>query len=485
MKSSQDTIAAIATATGPGAVGIIRLSGSLALSIAHRCFAGLPSVPDSHHLYWGRVLSPASGEILDEALAVWMRGPRTFTGEDVVEIQCHGGELNLRRVLEATLAGGARLAQPGEFSMRAFLNGRMDLTQAEAIAQVVAASDEEALRVAQAQLGGALRRPVERLRQDTMDLLTLVEASIDFAGEEHVYQLDLEETASRLDVLNERIARMIATYQSSRLGMGGGRVVLMGAPNVGKSSLFNALLGADRAIVTDVAGTTRDTLEETARLSGRRIHLIDTAGLRDSAPDLVERIGIERTLDQARRADVVCWVVTPFGLTDAALLEPPAEFLDAAKRDAALCVVNKADMFDLDAPQQSVGVRSRHQRRGLAQRVQGLLEARVSVPVVTVSALTGEGIGWLEAEVAGCVGRLLGRSEEGDVPLITSARHVEALRAAHEGLGRAAGAARASLPLEFIAADVREGADALSSIVGEISSDDVLNNIFGSFCVGK
>jgi tRNA modification GTPase len=483
----QDTITAIATATGPGAVGIIRLSGADALEIARRCFAGLPPQPRSHQLYLGRVIEPRGGEPLDEALAVWMGGPRTFTGEDVVEVQCHGGELNMRRVLDATLGAGARLARPGEFSLRAFLNGRLDLTQAEAIAAVIAAADEEALRVAQAQLGGALRRPIERLRQDIMDLLTLVEAAIDFAGEEHVYQLDLEETAGRLAQAVERVQRMARTYQSSRAHLGGGRVVLIGAPNVGKSSLFNALVGSDRAIVTDVAGTTRDTLEEAARLGGKRVHLIDTAGLRADAPDLVERIGVERSLAQAKAADVVCWVLevraSGDGGSDDAPSAPPAAVIEAASRDALICVLNKADNAPDEAPPTRAAV-SRHQRRALAAAAP-IPDALRGANVITASAHTGEGISALEAEVAACLSRLAGRSQEGDAPMITSARHVEALREAAEALSRAQGAAEAALPLELIAADIREGADALGAIVGAISSEDVLNNIFSSFCVGK
>lgn len=484
-----DTITAIATATGPGAVGIIRLSGADALGVARRCFAGLPAQPRSHHLYLGRVLDPDGGEPLDEALAVWMGAPRTFTGEDVVELQCHGGELNMRRVLDATLRAGARLAQPGEYSLRAFLNGRMDLTQAEAVAAIVTSADEESLRVAQAQLGGALRRPVERLRQDTLDLLTLVEASIDFAGEEHVYQLDLDETADRLAALGDRVQRMIQTYHSSRAHLGGGRVVLVGAPNVGKSSLFNALIGSDRAIVTDVAGTTRDTLEETARFAGRRVHLIDTAGLRDDAPDLVERLGVERSRAQARAADVVCWVLSlsvgaergyPWRSSD-----PPPEVTDAAARDALICVLNKVDTWPEAAPP-SAASSPRHQRAMLAAQCRSLLPPNLrAAAFITVSAQTGEGVSALEAEVAACMSRIAGRSPEGDAPLITSARHVQALQAAAEPLSRAQAAASAALPIEFIAADIREAADALGAIVGAISSEDVLNNIFSSFCVGK
>jgi tRNA modification GTPase len=461
-------------------VGIIRLSGEDALGVARRCFAGLPPRPRSHQLYLGRVRDPATDAPVDEALAVWMGGPRTFTGEDVVELQCHGGALNMRRVLEAALGAGARLAQAGEFSMRAFLNGRMDLTQAEAVAAIIAAADEEALRVAQAQLGGALRRPVERLRQDTLDLLTLLEASIDFAGEEHVYQLDLSETAARLGALLERVGRMVSTYQSSRAHLGEGRVVLVGAPNVGKSSLFNALVGSDRAIVTDIAGTTRDTLEESAHVSGRRVHLIDTAGIRHDTSDPIERIG------QARAADVLCWVLPcPVPRAPWEVPDPPPEVRAAAARDALICALNKADTWPEDAPT-SAFVAARHQRRALAAQVASMLPTNLrGVPVVTTSAQTGEGVSALEAEVAASMSRVGGRSPDGDAPLITSARHVQALLAASEALQRAVAAAEDSLPIELIAADTREAADALGAIVGAISSEDVLNNIFSSFCVGK
>ena len=474
----EDTISAIATATGPGAVGIIRLSGGDAEALLRRCFAGLPERAQSHHLYLGRVVQPSTGEVLDEALAVVMRAPRSFTGETIAEIQCHGGALNLRRVLEATFDAGARPAEPGEFSLRAFLNGRFDLTQAEAIADVLAAESEAALRVAQAQLGGALSVPIGRLRDELLSLLTLVEAALDFAAEEHVYQLDLDETAARIETPLNMIARFLRAHESGRLSLAGVRVVFVGQPNVGKSSLFNAVVGAERAIVTDVPGTTRDVIEETTSIGPHRVHLIDTAGLRVSA-DQVEQIGVSRTIEQIGLADLVCWIVDA---TAEAFPEPPAEVIEAAQRDAALCVLNKVDRLHALA---SPSRRARHQRGEHIEAMTALLPSALArLELVTTSAETGEGIAWLEATLSRVLARLQSRSDE-DTPLVTSARHAEALRRAHESLERALAGAQEAMPLEFIASDLRDGTDALAAIVGAIASDEVLNNIFSSFCVGK
>lgn len=471
----EDTITAIATATGAGAVGIVRVSGRDAEGVLRRSFSGLPQRLESHRLYLGRVVHVERQEVLDEGLAVLMRGPRSFTGEDVVELQVHGGVLNMRRVLEATLAAGARQAEPGEFSLRAFLNGRLDLTQAEAIADLIEAESEEALRVAQAQLGGALREPITLLRQRVLDLLTLLEASLDFAGEEHVYQLDREACVERMESVRGQLERLLRAYASGRLSLGGARVVLVGAPNAGKSSLFNRLVGAERAIVTEIPGTTRDTVEESTRIAGQRVHLVDTAGLRVSE-DEVERLGVERSLEQAAGADLVCWVHDAREALGAA----PAQVMRAAERGGVLIVLNHVDRLGGDPGG------GRAQRMVRIEAVRAGLEPMGlgAVRVVTTSALTGEGLARLEEALSEQVAVLQGRSEE-DVPLITSLRHAEALREAELALARATEGLEAEMPLELCADDVRVASDALGQVIGAIATDDVLGAIFSQFCVGK
>ncbi|OIP42217.1 MAG: tRNA uridine-5-carboxymethylaminomethyl(34) synthesis GTPase MnmE [Deltaproteobacteria bacterium CG2_30_63_29] len=465
-----ETISAIATATGAGAVGIVRVSGRNALEVLRGCFLGLPELVRSHHLYYGRVVHPATGELLDEAMAVLMRSPRSFTGEDVVELQTHGGSLNLKRVLEATLSGGARLAEAGEFSLRAFLNGRLDLTQAEAVADLIVSETEQALRAAQSQLGGGLRRPIGVLRQALLDLLTLMEACLDFAEEEHVLQASADEITQQLEAVLAKLEAMQRAHGAGRLRLGGTTVVLVGAPNVGKSSLFNCLLGYDRAIVTETPGTTRDVLEGTITLSSQRVHVADTAGLRESV-DPVEKLGIERSLEEVINADIVCHVI------DAT----QREGLSPLARADAIVVINKVDA--LSTEEVEAEPRSRRQRRSLSEEVQrGLGDA--SLTVVTASARTGEGLAWLEHVIAERAAGLQYQSPD-DVPLLTNIRHVAAITDAVEALSRARHALETNLPLELSAADVREAAEALGRIVGVIVSDDVLNEIFSRFCVGK
>lgn len=504
-----DTISAIATAATGGAVGIVRISGPAAEAVLRRCFMGLPDGARTHQLYHGRVVDPRTGELLDEALGVVMRGPHSFTGEDVAELQGHGGARNLRRVFEATLAAGARAAEPGEFSLRAFFNGRLDLTRSEAIAAIVAAESDEALRVAQAQLGGALERPVSRLRQRLLDLMTLLEATLDFAAEEHVYQLPVEEVAARIEEIDELLERMLAGFASGRLALGGARVVLAGAPNVGKSSLFNRLVGLERAIVTEIAGTTRDVLEETTELRGHRVHVVDTAGLRD-AGDLVERMGIERTQGQLQAADCVLWVVSAPEALAGSLegFDPALGAVPGAARDPMLCaalergdrvivVLNKVDALDAQdgraAPPGGIGGRTsaelgRRQREAVLEAARARLpEALRGLTLVSCSAHTGEGMVALERVLGERLAALQGlaASAGGDIPLVTSARHAEALREAREALARGREALEAGLPLELASADVRDAADALGRITGVIATDDVLAAIFSSFCVGK
>ncbi len=444
-----DTIAAIATPMGVGGIGIVRLSGPQSREVLQAIFRGGRLVP--RRLTYGRIVVPESGEVVDEVLAAYMPAPRTYTRQDVVEINCHGGPVPLRRVLELCLAQGARLAGPGEFTLRAFLNGRIDLAQAEAVADMVEARTAAGLRLALARLEGRLSARVRAVRSQLLEALAYVEASIDF---DDIPSCDpapaLEEALHSLEELLAGAERGIVYRQ-------GVRVAIVGRPNVGKSSLLNALLRADRAIVTPIPGTTRDTLEETLNLNGIPLVLVDTAGIRAHARDPVEGLGIERS-----RAALAC--------SDLALLViDGSEELDAQDRVIAaqigekptILVLNKADLPRI-------------------AEVNGLLPA---APRVTVSALTGAGIANLERTIEEVV--LSGQVVAAGESAIGSARHRDVLRRACQHIREAQAARRNGLPLDLLSLDLRAAIDALGEITGETVSETLLETIFARFCVGK
>lgn len=463
-----DTIAAVATARGEAAIGVIRTSGPGAIRIA-RGLCELPS-PIRSQFACVRVLQ-FRGERLDEALVLPFVAPHTFTGEDIVEYHCHGGPITLERVLQAILALGARVAEPGEFSRRAMLHGKLDLLQVEAIADIIHAESESAHRLAQAHLEGSLSRRVDQLKEALAETLTLVEAAIDFSLEEHVYSITPDQIVERLAPIRAELRALLETYRSGRLQYEGVRVAIVGKPNAGKSTLLNRLLREERAIVTEIAGTTRDYLEESCRIGGIHFRLIDTAGIRRT-DDHVERIGVERAEKLARSADVVVVVA------DAS---DPAPFDDLAfdwQAPTGL-LFNKLDTL----PEASSG-----EDAGLT-RLPDALAARVPPALrdsanVATSLLEADGLEAVEALLL-TLSEQAGYRTSGESALLTRERHFRVLSTSEEALARAHGAALSALPHEFIASDLREALDALGSLTGAITSDDVLNRIFGDFCIGK
>ncbi len=444
-----DTIAAVASAAG-GGVGIVRMSGPEAVAIARRHFRGLPRRVEARRLYhgWWR---DAAGRALDEGLLVVMPGPRSFTGEDVVELHVHGGALNLRQCLAVCLEAGARLAEAGEFTRRAFLNGRIDLTRAEAIADMVTAQTERALRLAREHLRGALYEAAMGARERLLGLRARLEVNIDFV-EEDVPLMDPAGLAAEARALGAELAGLAGTWRRGHLLRDGARVVLLGAPNAGKSSLFNALCGADRAIVTALPGTTRDTLEEAVDVLGVPVVVVDTAGVRE-ALDVVEAAGVERTHRQAAQAELVLVVLDGSGEGDAAA---EAEGLRAGlPADVpTVLVTTKAD----------------------------LPGARTAPGGVRVSAVSGEG---LEALREAMVRALGGAAAGGGGLTIARERHRVALTTAAEALARAAEGLVQGLPPELVAVDVQEATDALAELVGLTTIEDVLDRLFAAFCIGK
>ncbi len=453
----------MATPPGVGGVGIIRVSGPDALAILRRLCPALPGDLQSHKLYLTQARCPQRGEVLDEVLAVYMKTPRSYTGEDVCEIQGHGGALNMARLLEAACNAGAVLAEPGEFTRRAFLNGRMDLTQAEAVADVIHASSQAALRLAQRHLAGQLGESMARMQQELVVAVTLTEAAIDFSTEEHVYQLDSTEQIGRLEGLIGEAKRLLGTFDAGRQLREGVQVVIVGRPNAGKSTLFNRLCGQPRAIVTDIPGTTRDYLEELVQVGGVTLRLVDTAGLR-ATEDVVERLGVDRSLEQASGADLILWVIdasAPLALDDRerALLE------QAAGADV-LPVLNKADLPG-----------------GLLDADRVLIESMGTVEAVAVSLLDGQGGEALLGAVEAVAARRLAPAAEGVT--ITRQRHRQALSKATEAMERALEATQMGLSHEFIALDLRLALEALGEMLGRVTIDDILGRIFSDFCVGK
>lgn len=456
MYTLDDTIAAISTPLGQGGIGIVRLSGADALPIARRLFR--PAGPDarrgieSHRLHYGHVVRPDSGARVDEVLLSYMRAPRSYTREDVVEINAHGGIVPLREILLLCLSHGARQAREGEFTLRAFLNGRLDLAQAEAVLDVVRARTDAALRVAVDQLGGHLSRETRSVRHALLRVRAYLEAGIDFPDEE----FPEEDVAAGLSAAERHVARLLEEAARGMIYRQGVRVTIVGRPNVGKSSLLNRLLRHDRAIVTSVPGTTRDTLEETVDLGGIPLVLVDTAGF-TASDDAVERLGVERSRRSIECADLVLLVV------DGSVPPDPGdrEIADVVGERPAIVVRNKSDLPCADA-------------------YEGILP---SAPRVSLSALTGEGLGDLEALVQGTV--LGGGVAAGDGQAVSSPRHRDALERAHAAVRAAQRALAERLGAEFVAVDVAEAIDCLGEITGETAGDDLLETIFGSFCIGK
>ncbi len=458
-----DTIVAIATAPGFGAIGIVKISGPFAFDISRRFFQrpnGKP-VPPRHgnRIVYGRILDPATGDLIDEVLVSFMRGPATYTGEDVVEVNAHGGPVVLQTILALSLAHGARNARPGEFTLRAFLNGRIDLTRAEAIADIIHAKTQAALKQAARQIDGHLELRIQGLRAYLEDLGLKVAAAIDFPDEMDVPSeilFDIE--ALERDVYLP-LRELLADYERTQVLKEGRRIGIVGPPNVGKSSLMNRLLKKDRVIVTDIPGTTRDVIEDEVQIGGVPIALIDTAGLRETT-DPIERLGIENTRRACRSADLVLCLFD--GSTDDFSFAPA--LLSGLENAGILCLVNKVDLVP---------------KRDRLSAQAGTLPS----PVIYISAKTGEGIASLEAAVAH---RLrLDDSWKSAADGITSLRQRNELCAAERSIVSVMNGIRSGQPAEIIAIDLKEAIDRLNAVVGINPSTDVLDRIFERFCVGK
>lgn len=457
---SEDTIAAISTAMSPSGIGIVRISGAGAVRTAGKIYRSpggkkrLEDVP-SHTIHYGYIYD---GDLMaDEVLVMVMRGPRSYTGEDTVEINCHGGLLAVRRVLEAILHAGARMAEPGEFTKRAFLNGRIDLSQAEAVMDVINAGSEYALDSSLSQLKGSVMRSVRKIREEILYEIAFIESALD--DPEHIslegYPERLEEKTAQE---KERIERLIRSFSEGKMIREGIRTVIVGKPNAGKSSLMNMLVGEEKAIVTDVAGTTRDVLEEQVMLEGISLRMMDTAGIRETS-DLVEQIGVERARKYAREADLILYVVD----ASVPLDENDREILEIIRDRKTIVLLNKSDLPQVISP--------------------GDLEQMGTWPVLSISAGNRQGVEILEAQIRKMF--FAGELEFNDQVYITNARHKNALEKARDSLEMVENSIAAGMPEDFFSIDLMDAYEALGTILGESVGEDLVNEIFSKFCTGK
>lgn len=452
----RDTIVAPATPSGEGGIGIVRLSGPSAEKSLFQFFhpSSRSSSLTSHHLVHGRFLDH-EGVLVDEVMAVVMRAPRSYTREDVVEVHCHGGPLVMRRILDLFLEAGPRLARPGEFTLRAFLNGRIDLARAEAVIDVIRSRSDAACQVALQQMDGRISTTITRFRDEVADLLAEVETHVDFSDEdiEHADQTSLQARALNL---MERMDHLLGTFDSGRILREGLSVLLLGRPNAGKSSLMNALLGESRAIVTEIPGTTRDIIEESLNIGSLPLRLIDTAGIRHT-DDLVEMEGMRRARHKVATSDLVLLVVdgsTPLDREDQLAL-------DACGDARVLLVVNKSDLPPTP-----------------------MISPFTDLPSVTVSSHTGEGMDRLRSAIENVFS--FETSVEGrESPMLSDRRHREALFRARQALGLFYDGSTDNLSPEFLALDLRDALRFLGEITGETTPDDILDRIFSRFCIGK
>ena len=457
---SSDTIAAIATAMSSSGIGIIRVSGEQAVSIVNRIFISrkdnfdLNTAP-SHHIYYGMIQD--GEEVLDEVLVMLMRGPHSYTAEDTVEIDCHGGVLVMKKILETVIKYGARPAEPGEFTKRAFLNGRIDLSQAEAVIDVINAQNDYAVKSSVSQLKGSVSKKVKALRERILYQIAFIESALD--DPEHI-SLDgyEEELSGKLDDMTGEMEKLVRSADSGRVVSEGIRTVILGKPNAGKSSLMNVLLGEERAIVTDIAGTTLDTLEEHIHMHGISLNIIDTAGIRETE-DLVEQIGVNRAKVAADEADLIIYVVDGSRELD----ENDAQIMELIRDRKAVVLLNKTDLETVISEE--------------------LLQAKTGKTVISISAKEETGIDKLEKTIQNLFYE--GSIDFNDEVLITNVRHKTALQNALKSLYMVKQSIENQMPEDFLTIDLMDAYEQLGTIIGEAVEDDLVNEIFGKFCMGK
>lgn len=456
-----DTITSISTPMGEGAIGIVRLSGPQAVEIADKLYKGkhlLNDVP-SHTINYGHIIDPESKEVIEEVMVSVLRAPKTFTREDIIEINCHGGILTINRVLELTMAYGARMAEPGEFTKRAFLNGRIDLSQAEAVMDFIRSKTDRASKVAMNQIEGRLSDLIKKQRQSILEILAQVEVNIDYPEYDDVEDATTEFLLEQSKEIKQEINRLLDTGAQGKIMREGLSTVIVGKPNVGKSSMLNNLIQDNKAIVTEVAGTTRDVLEEYVNVRGVPLRLVDTAGIRETE-DIVEKIGVERSRKALSQADLILFVLN----NNEALTQEDYTLYEVVKNEDVIVIVNKMDLeqnIDINEVKDMIG----------------------DTPLIQTSMLKQEGIDELEIQIRDLF--FGGEVQNQDMTYVSNSRHISLLKQARQTIQDAIDAAESGVPMDMVQIDLTRTWEILGEIIGETASDELIDQLFSQFCLGK
>lgn len=456
-----DTITSISTPMGEGAIGIVRLSGPEAVEIGDKLYKGKKKLKDvpSHTINYGHIIDPETDEVVEEVMISVLRAPKTFTREDIIEINCHGGILTINRILELTMTHGARMAEPGEYTKRAFLNGRIDLSQAEAVMDFIRSKTDRASKVAMNQIEGRLSDLIKPQRQSILEILAQVEVNIDYPEYDDVEDATTEFLLAQSKKIKNEIDQLLETGTQGKIMREGLSTVIVGKPNVGKSSMLNNLIQDNKAIVTEVAGTTRDVLEEYVNVRGVPLRLVDTAGIRDTE-DIVEKIGVERSRKALSEADLILFVLN----NNEPLTEEDRTLYEVIKNEDAIVIVNKTDLerqLDIEEVKTMIG----------------------DTPLIQTSMLKQEGIDELELQIRDLF--FGGEVQNQDMTYVSNSRHISLLKQARQAIQDAIDAAEAGIPMDMIQIDLTRTWELLGEIIGESASDELINQLFSQFCLGK
>lgn len=456
-----DTITSISTPMGEGAIGIVRLSGPEAVEIGDKLYKGKKKLKDvpSHTINYGHIIDPETDEVVEEVMISVLRAPKTFTREDIIEINCHGGILTINRILELTMTHGARMAEPGEYTKRAFLNGRIDLSQAEAVMDFIRSKTDRASKVAMNQIEGRLSDLIKRQRQSILEILVQVEVNIDYPEYDDVEDATTEFLLAQSKKIKNEIDQLLETGTQGKIMREGLSTVIVGKPNVGKSSMLNNLIQDNKAIVTEVAGTTRDVLEEYVNVRGVPLRLVDTAGIRDTE-DIVEKIGVERSRKALSEADLILFVLN----NNEPLTEEDRTLYEVIKNEDAIVIVNKTDLerrLDIEEVKTMIGDTS----------------------LIQTSMLKQEGIDELELQIRDLF--FGGEVQNQDMTYVSNSRHISLLKQARQTIQDAIDAAEAGIPMDMVQIDLTRTWEILGEIIGESASDELINQLFSQFCLGK
>ncbi|WHI70081.1 tRNA uridine-5-carboxymethylaminomethyl(34) synthesis GTPase MnmE [Staphylococcus epidermidis] len=456
-----DTITSISTPMGEGAIGIVRLSGPQAIEIGDILYKGKKKLSEveTHTINYGHIIDPETNETVEEVMVSVLRAPKTFTREDIIEINCHGGILTINRILELTMTYGARMAEPGEYTKRAFLNGRIDLSQAEAVMDFIRSKTDRASKVAMNQIEGRLSDLIKKQRQSILEILAQVEVNIDYPEYDDVEDATTDFLLEQSKRIKEEINQLLETGAQGKIMREGLSTVIVGRPNVGKSSMLNNLIQDNKAIVTEVAGTTRDVLEEYVNVRGVPLRLVDTAGIRDTE-DIVEKIGVERSRKALSEADLILFVLN----NNEPLTEDDQTLFEVIKNEDVIVIINKTDL---------------EQRLDVSE----LREMIGDMPLIQTSMLKQEGIDELEIQIKDLF--FGGEVQNQDMTYVSNSRHISLLKQARQSIQDAIDVAESGIPMDMVQIDLTRTWEILGEIIGESASDELIDQLFSQFCLGK